>query len=202
MRPLYKTLSIAACIATLAGCSSTPDGMYGPDIEGDKSAAQVNPYKASQSVLTDRTPKESMGVVTTPLGENAYNVEVIDLSNPNVSEEQLEAVAPYIPVIYFGLDEYSLSPESLETLRYYADVMRSNTSRRMSIQGHTDERGTSNYNLALGERRALAVREAFIGFGINMNRLDAISYGEEKPAVMGANEEAWAKNRRVELIFE
>ncbi|MEJ2539726.1 MAG: OmpA family protein [Gemmatimonadota bacterium] len=103
--------------------------------------------------------------------------------------------------VYFDFDESALTPATERTLRAKVDILRANPSLRMSIQGHADERGSTEYNLALGTRRAEAVREFFTGFGLDGSRFAITSFGEERPAAMGSNEQAWALNRRAEFVI-
>lgn len=105
--------------------------------------------------------------------------------------------APYEPV-YFTYDSHALTDGTLAALRRYAPQMRSNPIPLM-LEGHCDERGTAEYNLALGEHRALAVKQQLVRLGVDGQTLTTISYGEESPAAPGHNESAWAKNRRVEF---
>jgi len=98
-----------------------------------------------------------------------------------------------------GLPSSSLRPDSMATLRENADKIKQVPGVIIQVAGHCDGRGTQEYNLALGERRALAVRQYLIQLGVTGDRLITISYGKEFPAVMGDNESAWAKNRRAEF---
>ncbi|MGD8326033.1 MAG: peptidoglycan-associated lipoprotein Pal [Sphingomonadales bacterium] len=98
--------------------------------------------------------------------------------------------------VFFAFDSSELTAESRETLRKGADWLRANDAVSLTIEGHCDERGTREYNLALGERRANAVRNYLIALGVSGSRLNTISYGKERPAVLGSTESAWAKNRR------
>ena len=98
--------------------------------------------------------------------------------------------------VYFEFDSSALLPMAQDLLRQKADYMRSMSSLNVTIEGHCDERGTDAYNMALGERRAQSVKDFMINLGIDASRLNTISYGEERPADFGQNEEAWAKNRR------
>lgn len=112
-----------------------------------------------------------------------------------------EMMGNFFPIVYFGYDQSTLDEASMQTLRYYADQMLKNPRVVVSLEGHTDERGTPSYNLALGERRSQAVAEVLMLYGVAKDRMNLISFGEEQPAVMGHDEEAWSKNRRVELRF-
>ncbi len=110
-----------------------------------------------------------------------------------------ELIIEFVPIIYFELDSYNIDDKSLLTIKHYADILVDNQNEAIVLVGHTDERGSQEYNLALGERRGLAVKEAFLLYGVQAARIDVITLGEEKPAVFESNEAAWAKNRRVEI---
>lgn len=101
--------------------------------------------------------------------------------------------------IFFDFDKYDLKPASKDVLKAKAAVLKKYGSWKMLIAGHCDERGTEEYNLALGERRARAAYEFLVVLGVPSSRLKIVSFGEEKPAVAGSNETAWAKNRRCEF---
>jgi peptidoglycan-associated lipoprotein len=101
--------------------------------------------------------------------------------------------------VYFDFDKSNLRPDAIEQLNKNAAVMKEGAQFIYQIAGHCDERGTQEYNLALGERRALAVRDYLISVGVPADRLVTISYGEEKPADAGHDEAAWGKNRRAEF---
>jgi peptidoglycan-associated lipoprotein len=101
--------------------------------------------------------------------------------------------------IYFSFDSSELSEEARQTLENKAEWMRSNPDSEISVEGHCDERGTAEYNLALGERRAESAKKYLNALGIESDRIDTISYGEEKPAVEGSGEEVWSQNRRAEF---
>ena len=101
--------------------------------------------------------------------------------------------------IYFNFDEFAVSPDGKKILASKAAFLKTHPTLKVMVEGHCDERGTTEYNLALGEKRAGEVKKYLIFLGIDGNRLSVISYGKEKPAASGHNEEAWAKNRRVHL---
>jgi peptidoglycan-associated lipoprotein len=104
-------------------------------------------------------------------------------------------------VVYFELDSDQLSAETQDRLRTKAAIMRANPSVELRIEGHADERGSTEYNIALGQRRAESVRTFLAGYGITANRLTTISYGKERPSMEGSNETAWARNRRAEFAL-
>ena len=102
--------------------------------------------------------------------------------------------------IYFAFDKSDITAESRLVLQRQADLLKQNPSATVTIEGHCDERGTVEYNLGLGERRANATKQALIALGIAANRINIISYGKERPAIVGHNDQAWAQNRRAVTV--
>ena len=102
-------------------------------------------------------------------------------------------------VVYFEYDQYNLTAKSIQALKGVSELMNKNSKITISIEGHADERGTREYNLALGQRRAESVANYLISNGVNRNRMITKSYGEERPLSLGSNDVAWSKNRRVEI---
>jgi peptidoglycan-associated lipoprotein len=103
--------------------------------------------------------------------------------------------------IYFPYDSAALTPEAQEILRQKAAWLQDNPTARVTIEGHCDERGTNEYNLALGEARAQSTKNYLVDLGVSADRIGTISYGEERPLDPRATEEAWAKNRRAHFVF-
>lgn len=101
--------------------------------------------------------------------------------------------------VYFAFDSYTIASRELSKVREVAGHLNSNPAYGVILEGHTDERGSREYNLALGERRALAVRDLLLSLGVGSDRIQTLSLGEEQPAVSGFDETAWARNRRVEF---
>ncbi len=98
--------------------------------------------------------------------------------------------------VYFGFDEYALTAEDRVVVERQAALLLRNPSLSVRIEGHTDERGTREYNLALGDRRSNAVKDYMVALGVDPARVGTVSYGEERPAVLGSDEQSWARNRR------
>ncbi|MDD3471790.1 MAG: peptidoglycan-associated lipoprotein Pal [Syntrophaceae bacterium] len=121
------------------------------------------------------------------------------LGGSQISEADVHGVQSTLRVIYFDFDKYGLSPEAQAAVQYNAEILKGNPQVSVIAEGHCDERGTSEYNLALGERRAGAVAEFLSTLGIAPNRISTVSFGSELPVDPAHNEEAWAKNRRVYL---
>ena len=99
-------------------------------------------------------------------------------------------------VVYFEYDKFNLTAKSIQALRGVSDLMQRNSKITLSIEGHADERGTREYNLALGERRANAAKDYLMTYGISSDRISVLSYGKERPVDSGSNPLAWSKNRR------
>ena len=104
--------------------------------------------------------------------------------------------------LFFDLDSYSVKPEARDALAAHAKYLLGDPKRHLLIQGNTDERGTTEYNLALGQKRSEAVAQALTTLGVPESQIEAVSLGKEKPQVPGHDETAWAQNRRVDLIYE
>ena len=169
-----KTLLALAGVAALVGCASTklekPAVVETRDTQSQTTTAQTQPAAPAQSA-----------VATTD-----------------------QTAKPAIPVtldrvIYFDFDSYAVKDEFRPIVEAHAKLLKDNQSEKEVAEGHTDERGGSEYNLALGQKRAEAVVQQMKVLGVGDSQLEAVSYGKERPAVDGHDESAWAKNRRVEL---
>ncbi|HUF25738.1 MAG TPA: peptidoglycan-associated lipoprotein Pal [Gemmatimonadaceae bacterium] len=101
--------------------------------------------------------------------------------------------------VYFDFDRSELTSQARATLDQKVPILRANTNLRIRVAGHTDERGSDEYNMALGQRRAASARRYLVSQGIAEGRIDIVSYGEDRPAAMGSDESAWAQNRRAEF---
>lgn len=126
-----------------------------------------------------------------PRGVSGVSVNGADSAQPNALSR----------VIYFDYDSFEVKAESAATLEANARYLNANRTRRVNLEGHTDERGGREYNLALGQKRAESVRRALSLLGVPETQMEAVSFGEEKPAQTGFDEAAFSKNRRVELTY-
>lgn len=104
-------------------------------------------------------------------------------------------------IVYFDFDRSEIRPEYRELIDQHAQYLVDNPDSRVRLEGHTDEKGSREYNIGLGERRAQSVRQIMMLQGVSAGQLSTVSYGEERPAVLGSDEEAWDLNRRVELVY-
>lgn len=134
---------------------------------------------------------------TDPNSTDPNSLEVVEL--PALQADLVAKAGS--DTVYFGTDEYSLDQATQTTLAAQARWMMANTNVRASIEGHCDERGTREYNQALGERRANAVRDYLVSQGVPTSRLVVTSWGKERPVATGSNEEAWAQNRRAVTVI-
>ena len=167
----------AASAALLAGCASNvkldegaPVETRNPGASGAATSGQGNTGSTGQS-----------SVASVDLGANA---------NANAAAGR---------VVYFDFDSFVVKDEFRPVVETNARALVANRQKRMTIEGHTDERGGREYNLALGQKRAEAVQKSLQLLGVEAGQVEAVSYGEERPAATGSTEEAWAKNRRAEL---
>jgi peptidoglycan-associated lipoprotein len=185
-------------IGFLSACSTTPDVVID---EAGAEASQASTDRRSGSGLFEH-PSRRSDVEVIGLGESAgFQGEGIVEMAPLGGLLDDELIGEFKPVIYFGYDQYTVDDPSLQTLRFYANQMLENPRLLVTLEGHTDERGSPSYNLALGERRAMAASEAMMLLGVSRDRITVVSFGEEQPAAFGHDEEAWAQNRRVDLRF-
>ncbi len=136
-------------------------------------------------------PPEPTETVESGVGVGSEGVQVEEDSNP---------VADLATTFYFEFDSAVLKPEARAALTAYAEYFNS-TPSTIRLEGHADERGSREYNMALGERRANAVRDYLVLQGVSRSSIETVSYGEERPAEMGNSEYSWSKNRRVELQY-
>ena len=127
-------------------------------------------------------------------------IRTVEVSVKEDKELDYETMAIYTnATVYFEFDKFNLNSKSLQTLKSTVSAMRNNESIRITIAGHADERGTREYNLALGQRRADAVKDYLVLSGIDKNRISTKSFGEERPMSFGSDEDSYSKNRRAEI---
>lgn len=190
---LTKIVLTGLLLGSLTACTTMP-GVDGSSAE-DRRTGEAGLLDRNQQTTTEEgvevlSLSDSQGLQ----GETLIQGEIGDLLAD-------ESIREYSPVIYFGYDQFSIDEESMQTLKHYANQMLDNPRLLLTLEGHTDERGSPSYNLALGEKRAKSAAEVMMLYGVNTDRITVISFGEEQPAELGHDESAWDKNRRVELRF-
>lgn len=176
-------LPVAVVLAALAGCESTK--------LTETSGAPVE----SRNPLTGAAGTSS---TATAGGTPQSSVATVDLAKAGAAGTALMA-APSQRIVYFDFDSYAIKDEFKGLIDGHARAMAANRAKRMVVEGHTDERGGREYNLSLGQKRAEAVVRSLELLGAGGQQMEAVSFGEERPAVQGSDEAAWARNRRAEL---
>jgi len=151
-----------------------------------------------ESLLTDQPTQGALSDQDVSTNSGKDLTIVSDETESSRASKPITSLAP----AYFDFDSWVLSGAARETIRKNYDWMKANQGAKISIEGHTDERGSDSYNLALGENRAKSVMKYVIALGADPSRVSIISYGEEHPADSGLNEQAWAKNRRAEFVVQ
>jgi peptidoglycan-associated lipoprotein len=165
------TAGLLAC-AFLAGCASNV------------------PLENKGAPVESRSTTGAGGATTG--GKSPTAVASVDLTKGAASNEVGR-------VVYFDYDSFVIKDEYRSVVEAQAKVLSADRSKKLQVEGHTDERGGSEYNLALGQKRAESVTKALKLLGVNDNQVEAVSFGKERPAAQGSDESAWAKNRRAEL---
>ncbi|PKP81184.1 MAG: peptidoglycan-associated lipoprotein [Alphaproteobacteria bacterium HGW-Alphaproteobacteria-18] len=168
MHILLKASAAAALLAATAACASRPPPVADP----------VTPPPVQETVTGTET------VVTEPVQQSSITPGSLEDFRVNVGER-----------VYFDLDQYRLDSDDQEILKRQAAWLNAYPNVRVLVAGNADERGTREYNLALGERRASAAKDYLVSLGVSASRIDTVSYGKERPIAGGSNEQSWAMNR-------
>ncbi|MCA6062290.1 peptidoglycan-associated lipoprotein Pal [Thalassolituus marinus] len=175
---LYKTLGLAFGAMLISACASKGDVSEGA---GSTDAMTATEQQAET---------------------NAVNAAAVSGEALQAEAAEAEAALLEQTVFYFDFDQSTIQSESKAALMAHAAYLAANGSAKVVLEGHADERGTVEYNLALGERRAMSVRRFLMANGAQAGQLSVVSFGEERPAVMGSTEASYAKNRRVEVKYQ
>ncbi|MCF8051941.1 MAG: peptidoglycan-associated lipoprotein Pal [Desulfobacterales bacterium] len=166
-------------------------------------AAMTAPEETATQVQQEQTQQEEMASKQQADMEKQRALEAEKLAMQEAQRQAMLARQQFESEnIYFEFDSSALLTPAQDTLSRKAQYLRENPNIRLIIEGHCDERGTDEYNLALGDRRANSAKSFLVDLGISPSRLTTISYGEERPLDPRHNEEAWAKNRRCEFVIE
>ena len=179
---MKRSLVALGLVTLLSACGSS--------VKLDKVRVEDKSGSTSQASATDSVKTDGAAV-----GQGS--VASVDLANSALDA----AIQNVTRVVYFDYDSYVIRTEFQSVIEAHAKFIRSDKNRKVSIEGHTDERGGREYNLALGQKRAEAVRKALTLLGVPDGQLEAVSYGKEKPAVVGSTEAVMEKNRRAEISY-
>lgn len=150
--------------------------------------------------VTDATSKPVSGADG---GANGSGVKGNGVAPVDLGAGSTSVISPSEPrVVYFDYDSYVIKPEFQSVIAAHARFVKAQPGRKLAIEGHTDETGGREYNLALGQKRADAVRDALAILGVSQTQMESVSFGKEKPAVAGNDEAAFSKNRRAEIRYQ
>ena len=176
IEPRLAAIVVIAALA-LAACSSTPTQAPAEIKDAGSGAPPV-------AVAPQQPPPATTGAI------------------PNVNPTGAETFNPLKEFsIYFDVDKYEVSETFIPVVRGHANYLQKNPTKRASVQGNTDERGSREYNLSLGQKRAEAVKKLLVTMGVKESQIEAVSFGEEKPQAPGHDDAAWAKNRRSDIAY-
>jgi len=170
---MKKLLLLISIAAVLSGCAS---GVKLDDVQVDDRSGGSTSGQSGVNGLNPRNLGAMQGIKTGPVGVDH--------------------------IIYFDLDSYTVKGEYQSVLEAHSRYLRADRNRRVNLEGHTDERGGSEYNLALGQKRSDAVRRALSALGVPENQMESVSFGKEKPVAQGSDESAYSQNRRAALNYQ
>ena len=203
LRGLFIAVAIIALTAALplTGCQKKIDPTVGPSVSSSDSSTS----KYTKTVEDDDkggAPDSSGGKITS--GDLSGDYKTPDVSTPAVDPDEDARIRMQFNTedIHFAFDSSDLSTEAMSILKKKKDYMILHPDASVMIQGHCDERGSNEYNLALGDRRANSARNFLTDLGIDARRIETVSYGEEAPLDPGHNEAAWAANRRAHFVLQ
>ena len=194
-----KRVWVALCIAVLlAGCETTGGGgAQKPKAEVEKNHAFAQPIPDATQAAADEA-RRTERVVVQPLPD--ARVSEIPLDDPASTLKDLASLLSKGSV-YYDLDMYNIGEEFQPLVEAHAEFLRDHKDLRVRVEGNCDERGSREYNLALGQRRADAIKRALTLLGVPVRQVDTVSFGAEKPKMPSSNEEAWTENRRSDIVY-
>jgi peptidoglycan-associated lipoprotein len=179
---------VMAASALVAACGGDPPPPPPPTINQDSlEQARQDSIRAAEEAAREAAAREAARQAAR---EEAARARAVAAARATLEE-----------MVFFDYDMSEIRPDAAAVLRRKADVLRASPQVQLMIEGHADERGSTEYNLALGNRRAEAIREALTGYGLSAARFNITSYGEERPLASGSNESAWARNRRGQFVI-
>jgi peptidoglycan-associated lipoprotein len=188
---LIKLMMLALVAIFIVGCQTTGQEM------------DTDPSLVDDQSQTDGTDSGLTGSDATSLDGSDGTSLIPIVEEPMTAQQMLDE--PGSPLanrtIYFDFDSAKVTEDSLVLLEAHGNFIAGNGDVSVRLEGHADERGSREYNIALGDRRAQSVRQILLFQGASVDQLDTVSYGEEQPAMLGHNEDSWSKNRRVELVY-
>jgi peptidoglycan-associated lipoprotein len=185
-------IAVPVLLTFLYGCPKKKPATKPADLDVETTSVPAPPAAASQ-------PQEIQQPASPPVTDTT-ETNPLESSDLQVVNEELRRRG-FSPDVYFDYDESTLTDDTRDKLSRNADLLKSSPQFTITIEGHADERGTNEYNLALGERRASAVRDYLTSLGVANDRARTISYGEERPVCTQNEESCWSQNRRAHMII-
>jgi peptidoglycan-associated lipoprotein len=220
LKYVWKPVALAISLSVLAGCagSSKSDGQNSTT---DSSVQTSNTGSNVDTGIDSTVNMDAINGQISNIGLDTYSTTSVDgirddilnsldpsVRNKLTAAQQQEIINEIKKMqrmkareIFFDFDKYAIKSKFQSVLANHATYLADNPNTRIRLEGHADERGTPEYNIALGEKRAKAIAKIFMSYGVSKSQIEVISFGEERPAVMGHNESAWSKNRRVEIKY-
>ena len=195
-RPILLA-AVAAIVVTGAACQKTPPAPPAPVINQDSIDAAARARAAAEAKA--RADAEAKARADAEARAKAEADARARAAAEAAARAMAAARAAFATAIYFDLDASELKPEARALLDSKLPLLRANANVRIRVAGHTDDRGSDEYNVALGQRRAASAKRYMVSQGIAADRIDVVSFGEERPAAMGTGEDNWSKNRRDEF---
>ena len=192
---LHRLIALLAVAFFITACETASQTTA--DSSGDSSSSTAA-SSASTSSSSGSSGSSSSGSSSSSDSSGSASSSGGAITDKATAEGALAAIGN---TVYFAFDSSALSGDTEGTLMRQAAFLNANPALTVTIEGHCDERGTREYNLALGERRATAARDFLLAQGVDSARIRTISYGKERPAVAGSNDSAWAKNRRAATVI-
>lgn len=205
MKSIRSVIAFFVVAALMSGCESTDEQNAGLT-DGTQNGvvdASTSGYSDNAGISNaEMQAIDSQGYTAEggfPAGGDAYGAGSGAPNSPEFSDPQNPLSSR---VIYFMYDSSQVQPDFEPVINAHASYLVANSSQRITLEGHADERGSREYNIALGEQRANAISRLFKMQGVSPSQLEIVSYGEEKPAEEGSDEAAWQLNRRVEIVYQ
>ena len=197
-------LILVLCLGLiLSGCPKKTVPISEPSAQKSEDAARLEAEKAAREKAEREAREKAEARIKEEAAkrekEKEFEKSLVAKKQPGIEGEVLES--KLLKDIYFDFDKYEVRPQDIGILKENAALIMKSPTLKIQIEGHCDERGTAEYNLALGERRANSAKKYLVSLGIPADRLSTISYGKEMPLDPGHTEEAWAKNRRGHFII-
>jgi peptidoglycan-associated lipoprotein len=176
---MWKLIASAVFVSLIAGCASK-------DVKPEQAGAQVEDRSAATTAQPSEQPSQARAATSSEIAGNPLKDPSNILSKRSV---------------YYEYDSSAIEEQYKPMIQAHSKYLQSNNNTRITVEGHCDERGSREYNLALGQRRAEGVKKAMTLLGANTNQVTTVSYGKEKPKSSGGTEAAWAQNRRSDLVY-